>query len=147
MVHFLVMLIILGSVYVFFSLLFAMAYFNEKNCDLKKLMIAFLMVSPGIILICVPYYIKQGIPKNVSESCGTVKQYAIHAKGKSSFDSLDIIDEKTGSIHYLTYDAKQPRLEKNQYVCFKFYDAFRNAIGLSQLIEIKPLVKDFSEKR
>ncbi len=126
-----------GVVLSIFGFLLSTIYLNEKFSDNKILIISLLSTLPGVMVFSIANHFRQEIPKIISSSCGTVKQYKQYSIKGTRYERLEIVMDGSGYLYYFAFDPNQSRLQEKQHVCFTFYDRFKNkGMGKSILLEI-----------
>lgn len=131
------LLLILGLIFIVAAPIFSHLYFygNIKNSEDDKKII-FFSVIPGIVLICIGFYLKQPKVLNSSVECGVVHQYKTFQIRHTTFERLAIVMDQSGYIRYFDFNENLPRLQTNEHVCFVLHDRFKNR-DLSQSTILK----------
>ena len=90
--------------------------------------------GPGLLIMIVAFYIQSQQTVKVSYGCGVVQHYKLNINSKNKFERIVIKFEDSSYYRHLRFEDHLLRKESGDYVCFEFYDKFKNSSLKESLI-------------
>ena len=83
--------------------------------------------GPGLLILIVAFYIQSQQTVKVSYGCGVVQEYKLNINSKNKFERVTIQFEDSSYYRHLRFEDQLLRKASGDYVCFEFYDKFKNS--------------------
>ncbi|WP_180083766.1 hypothetical protein [Acinetobacter sp. YH12157] len=84
----------------------------------------------------VAFYIQSQQKVKVSYGCGVVQDYKLNINSKNKFERVVIQFEDSSYYRHLRFEDQLLRKASGDYVCFEFYDKFKNS-SLKESVVLK----------